>query len=98
MAHVAHYIASSPEQAIPLRPNERQAPCGRTLHSAALVCTREVDHDGPHVAHGFIDGEPVAWAIWEERLLRCSQCGQPYASRACGPTHAMIAHEGTLAS
>lgn len=27
---------------------------------------------------------------------RCSQCGQPYTERACGPTHAIVAHENAL--
>lgn len=28
--------------------------------------------------------------------LNCTQCGHPYSDPACGPTHAMIAHEKQL--
>jgi len=31
----------------------------------------------------------VEWA--QDRI--CSQCGKPYHQAACGPTHAVIAHE-----
>jgi len=32
-------------------------------------------------------------AARKERRTKCSQCGQPFAAAACGPTHAQIAYE-----
>ena len=29
----------------------------------------------------------------DEARTTCSQCGEPYAVRACGPTHALLASE-----
>ena len=30
----------------------------------------------------------------EMRARFCSQCGQPFASKACGPTHALLRDQG----
>lgn len=34
------------------------------------------------------------WDITPEARERgtCSQCGKPFEERACGPTHALVAH------
>lgn len=98
MPQTTLYIAATPSQAIPLRPAATTGPCGSILRDTALVCTREPNHRGPHVAHGYVDGEPAAWAVWEDAPDRCSQCGRPYTSAACGPTHAVIAAERSIAS
>ncbi len=50
----------------------------------------------------FLAGLPAAAAalvhkprveVFEAVPTRCSQCGQPFSARACGPTHALIHHE-----
>lgn len=40
------------------------------------------------------------WTVWQLNepitgvgVLACTQCGQPYSARACGPTHALVWHQ-----
>ena len=38
--------------------------------------------------------QSLPWMVWELGFLsdpdpRCSHCGQPYTSQACGPSHAL---------
>lgn len=33
----------------------------------------------------------------EDKRDRCTQCGKPWSESACGPTHAILAHERGVA-
>jgi hypothetical protein len=48
------------------------------------------DTDDTIATNDFVDAQGRAY--WGGKLV-CSQCGQEWLERACGPTHAVIAHE-----